>query len=63
MNLFTPDLFRQFAFGFAAGGLIIGLSSFGVIENTLDAPLNAAQPIEVPQPADEFLIEPWEIEE
>ena len=29
MTLFAPDLFRNFAFGFAAGGLIVGLATFG----------------------------------
>ncbi|MEP0392477.1 MAG: hypothetical protein ABJ205_08635 [Erythrobacter sp.] len=58
MNLFTPDLFRNFAFGFVGGGLIIGLSAFGVLEKTLDAPVNAATPFEAPQPSSEFLIAP-----
>lgn len=63
MNLFTPDLFRNFALGFVAGGLIIGLSTFDVLENTLDAPVNAATPFEAPQPSSEFVIVPLEIEE
>lgn len=63
MNLFTPDLFRNFALGFAAGGLILGVTNFDVLEKTLDAPVNAAQPLKAPQPSDEFLITPLEIEE
>lgn len=59
MNLFTPDLFRNFALGFVVGGALIGLSAFDVVSSTLDAPVNAAQPIVAPQPADEFVIEPF----
>ncbi|WP_298306736.1 hypothetical protein [uncultured Erythrobacter sp.] len=60
MNLFAPDLFRSFALGFAVGGLFLGLYNFDIVGNTLDAPVNAAQPIEAPQPSDVFLIEPLE---
>jgi len=60
MNLFTPDLFRSFALGFAVGGLLLGLYNFDVVGNTLDAPVNAAQPIEAPQPDGAFLIAPLE---
>jgi len=63
MTLFTPDLFRNFALGFVAGGLMLGITNFDVLENTLDAPVNAAQPIEAPQASDEFVIAPLEIEE
>ena len=63
MNLFTPDLFRNFALGFVVGGVVIGLSTFDVLGSTLDAPVNAAQPIEAPQPSNEFVITPLEIEE
>lgn len=63
MTLFTPDLFRNFALGFVAGGLILGITNFDVVENTLDAPVNAAQPLEAPQPSDEFLIAPLVVEE
>ncbi|KEO88901.1 hypothetical protein EH31_15835 [Erythrobacter longus] len=63
MNLFTPDLFRNFALGFAVGSVIIGISTFDVLGNTLDAPVNAATPIEAAQPSGEFLIVPLEIEE
>lgn len=63
MNLFTPDLFRNFALGFVIGTLVIGISAFDVLGSTLDAPVNAASPIEAPQPSGEFLIVPLEIEE
>lgn len=63
MNLFTPDLFRNFALGFAVGGVIIGISTFDVLGNTLDAPVNAATPIEAPQPSGDFLIVPLEADE
>ena len=60
MNLFTPDLFRNFALGFAVGGVIIGVSTFDIVGQTLDAPVNAAQPIEAPAPSTEFVIAPLE---
>ena len=63
MNLFAPDLFRNFAIGFVAGCLIVSVSSFDVIENTLDAPVNAATPVEAPQISGEFVIAPVEIDE
>lgn len=63
MNLFTPDLFRNFALGFIAGGVLIGLSTAGQWNHALESPANAAQPIEAPQASDEFVIAPLEIEE
>jgi hypothetical protein len=60
MNLFTPDLFRSFALGFALGGLFLGIYNFNIVGNTLDAPVNAAQPFEAPQADDIFLITPLE---
>lgn len=58
MNLFTPDLFRNFALGFALGGVILAVSSFDLVGSTLDAPANAAAPLQMPQPSDEFAIAP-----
>lgn len=63
MNLFTPDLFRNFALGFVVGGAIIGLTTFDILGTALDAPVNAAEPIEAPQPSAEFVIEPFELQE
>ena len=60
MNLFTPDLFRNFALGFVVGGVVISVSTFDLVGSTLDAPVNAAVPLEAPQPSDEFLIAPLE---
>lgn len=63
MNLFTPDLFRNFALGFVAAAALMGLSNFGEWSHALEAPANAAQPLEAPAPSGEFLIAPWEIEQ
>lgn len=60
MNLFTPDLFRNFAIGFIVGSAIISVSTFDLVGSTLDAPVNAAEPIEAPAPSDEFVIAPLE---
>ena len=58
MNLFTPELFRSFALGFALGSLFLGIYYFNIVGNTLDAPVNAAQPFEAAQPYEVFLFAP-----
>ena len=35
MNLFTPELFRSFALGFALGSLFLGIYYFNIVGNTL----------------------------
>lgn len=63
MTLFTPDLFRNFAIGFALGGLVVGATTMGEWGGTLESPAQAAQPYEAPPQSPEFMIEPLEIEE
>ncbi len=63
MTLFTPDLYRNFAIGFAAGALMVGAATIDQWGPHLEAPAQAAEPLSAPQPADEFVIEPWEISE
>lgn len=58
MNLFTPDLFRNFAFGFVAGGLLIGATTFDQWATMIEAPAQAASPAEVPAPDSAFVIAP-----
>jgi hypothetical protein len=57
MTLFAPDLFRNFALGFVAGGLLIGAATFDQWSDAIESPAQAAAPIEAPQPSDEFLID------
>jgi len=42
MGLFTPDLYRNFAIGFAVGAVIIGASSVPNWEADLSSPVQAA---------------------
>ncbi|EAQ28616.1 hypothetical protein NAP1_13493 [Erythrobacter sp. NAP1] len=60
MTLFAPDLYRNFALGFAAGGLLVGAATIDQWGPELESHAIAAQPLEAPQPADEFLIVPFE---
>lgn len=63
MNLFTPDLFRNFALGFVAGGVLLGLSNFGEWSHAIEAPAKAAAPLEAPAPSSEFVIKPLAVTE
>ena len=60
MTLFSADLFRNFGFGFLAGALMVAAATIGEWAPQLESPAIAAEPIEAPQPADEFLITPLE---
>ena len=42
MGLFTPDLYRNFAIGFAVGAVIIGVSSVPNWNVDLSSPVQAA---------------------
>lgn len=61
MTLFTPDLFRNFAYGFIAGGLLIGAATFDQWSDAIESPAQAAAPLEAPQPSEEFLIDPSDL--
>ncbi len=63
MTLFAPDLYRNFAFGFVAGGLIVGASTVDTWTNMVEAPAQAAAPIEAPSVDDAFVIVPLESEQ
>lgn len=62
MTLFAPDLYRSFAIGFLAGGLILGAATFDEWAGALESPAQAAAPLSAPEPTSEFLIEPIELE-
>ena len=63
MTLFAPDLFRNFAFGFVAGGLLVGTTAFDQWTGMIEAPAQAASPIEAPAPDSAFVIVPLESEQ
>ncbi|MEE4201372.1 hypothetical protein [Erythrobacter sp.] len=58
MTLFAPDLYRNFALGFAAGGLVVAAATIDHWGGSLESPLQAASPLEAPAPSAEFVIEP-----
>ena len=58
MTLFAPDLFRNFAFGFVAGAILVGAATINQWGPELESPAIAAEPLAAPQPSSEFLIEP-----
>ncbi|BDI59897.1 hypothetical protein [Qipengyuania nanhaisediminis] len=58
MALFTPDLYRNFAIGFAAGAMVVGVTALGQSEGGFEAPAHAAQPAKAPQSAGAFTIAP-----
>ena len=60
MTLFTSDLFRNFAFGFVAGGLLVGATTFDQWTSVIEAPAQAAAPVEAPQSDAAFEIAPLE---
>lgn len=61
MSLFTPDLYRNFAIGFALGavGLVAANAANG--GDALESPAHAATPLEAPAQSPEFAIDPLEI--
>ncbi len=61
MTLFTPDLYRNFALGFVGGALIVAANTADQWAQHIEAPAQAASPLEAPQPDAEFVIEPLEI--
>ena len=63
MTLFAPDLYRNFALGFVAGGLIVGAATLDEWGPHVESPARAAVPLEAPAPAAEFVIEPFEVDE
>ena len=58
MTLFAPDLYRNFAIGFAAGALVVGAATISEWSDEISPPAQAAQTLEAPQPSDEF----WSLE-
>lgn len=58
MRLFAPDLYRNFAIGFAAGALLIAGGTIDRWGGEFSSPARAAEPLKAPQPSAEFLIAP-----
>lgn len=63
MTLFSPDLYRNFALGFAAGALMVGAATIDEWAGEIESPARAAQPIEAPRAHADFDIHAWEIEQ
>ena len=62
MTLFAPDLYRNFAIGFAAGALMVAAAYSDEWASKLESPAVAAQPLETPAADAVFAIEPLENE-
>ena len=60
MTLFTADLYRNFGLGFLAGALMVAAATIGEWGASIESPARAAEPLEAPLAADEFLIAPLE---
>ncbi|KPP83863.1 hypothetical protein [Erythrobacter sp. HL-111] len=58
MRLFAPDLYRNFAIGFAIAAIGVGVAHAGQVGDEFAPPAHAAAPHEAPQPAPEFVIAP-----
>ena len=54
MTLFTPDLYRNFAIGFAAGAVIVGIATIGELSDEISPPAQASETLAAPQPSDQF---------
>ncbi|MBV7258687.1 hypothetical protein [Erythrobacter crassostreae] len=59
MSLFAPDLYRNFALGFAVGAVIVGAATIGQWSDQISPPARAAVSLDAPQPSDDF----WSISE
>jgi len=60
MTLFSVDLYRNFGLGFLAGAMMVAAATIGEWGGNIESPARAAEPLEAPLPADEFLIAPLE---
>ncbi|MEM6827900.1 MAG: hypothetical protein AAF553_08135 [Pseudomonadota bacterium] len=58
MSFFSPDLYRQFGFGFVIGAALIAAANFDGLVDQFSSPAQAAEAPQAPLPAPEFLIEP-----
>lgn len=56
MRLFAPDLYRNFAIGFAAGAVLIAGANVDRWGAELSSPARAAETLHAPQPSDDFVI-------
>ena len=58
MRFFAPDLYRNFAIGFAAGAVLVVGANAGHWGAELSSPAHAAQTLQAPQASGEFVIAP-----
>lgn len=57
MTLFSRDLYRNFAIGFAVGALIVGATNADQWSDNIGSPAHAAEQVKAlaaPQPSDDF---------
>ena len=54
MKLFSSDLYRNFAIGFAIGAAFVGVANAESWSDQVTAPAQAAPALEAPQPSDDF---------
>ncbi|MEE4288031.1 MAG: hypothetical protein V2J14_01570 [Erythrobacter sp.] len=58
MTFFTPDLYRRFGIGFLIGAALIAAANAKPLAEQVSPPAHAAQTLEAPQPAPEFMVDP-----
>jgi len=58
MHLFSTDLFRNFAIGFAAGAVLLAGANVENWGGELGSPAQAATMLKAPAPSAEFVIAP-----
>lgn len=63
MSLFTPDLYRHFAYGFITGALIVGAATIDEWGPNVESPAQATNPLEMPAPSADFQIRPLDLAE
>ncbi|MEL7197944.1 MAG: hypothetical protein AAGL10_06480 [Pseudomonadota bacterium] len=56
MQLFASDLYRLLGLGFIAGTLLVAVANADAWIEEVAPPATAAEPLQAPQPSDEFLI-------
>lgn len=58
MRLFSPDLFRNFGFGFVLGALLVVGANMQDRNGGVASPAQAAEVLKAPAPTAEFVIAP-----
>lgn len=56
MRLFAPDLYRLLGLGFLAGTMLVAAVNADAWSDEISPPASAAEPLQVPQPSEDFWI-------